>query len=155
MISISSFAIGVLTTLIGSLYYANKKDKLAIKKNNLPKKLNCHSKPLPDGKAEIKLYHSIIEQLGDTYHIQFGTDLNSIVEGLEHTEKQLTTVDILIADPKYFSPKLAIFIVEGRKFWSGPSLLNNTDIKVLTLSKQDYYGKGESLITDILDSLRD
>ena len=116
---------------------------------------------LPEQDPETKLYHAVIEQLGDCYHIQFGTSLSSIVKSKEQNEIPEAIVDILLVDPVDFTPKLVVFLTAGGRLWSSDTkhkhleameLLKETSLCVLSLPKQDFY-EAEVLVTEMLDAL--
>ena len=118
---------------------------------------------LPEQDPETKLYHAVIEQLGDCYHIQFGTSLSTIVKSKEQNVIPEATVDILLVDPIDFTPKLAVFLTAGGRIWSSDTkhkhleameLLKETSLCVLSLPKQDFY-EAEVLVTEMLDALDD
>lgn len=116
---------------------------------------------LPEQEPETKLYHAVIEQLGDCYHIQFGTSLSTIVQSKVQNEIPEAIVDILLVDPVDFTPKLAVFLTAGGRIWAGSSkckhleameLLKETSLCVLSLPKQEFYDV-DALVTEMLDAL--
>ncbi len=70
-------------------------------------------------KSESLLFVGILEQLGDVFHVQFGTSLQSILISTGPSDVPEGVVDILLVDPENLTPKLAIFLIDGGGIWSG------------------------------------
>lgn len=157
-----NIAIGALVITCGSILLRSKRKA---KLFNTKGAGNYRKKPLYDNDPEKLLYRSVLEQLGGSYHIQFGTSLSALVQGPKKTPNAV--IDILIMDAFDFTPKLAVLVAPGGSMWALNANINNSNalnidrvlneagIRVITQPKQDFYNKGEYLVSDILDALRE
>lgn len=112
-------------------------------------------------KSENLLFMAILEQLGDVFHVQFGTSLQSILMSTGLSDVPEVVVDILLVDPENLNPKLAIFLTDGGGIWSGDikgvhltaiEALQEVGVTAISVTKQDHYQTSD-IVKQILDSL--
>lgn len=112
-------------------------------------------------KSENLLFMAILEQLGDVFHVQFGTSLQSILMSTGLVDVPEGVVDILLVDPENLNPKLAIFLTDGGGIWSGDikgahlssiEALQGVGVTAISVTKQDHYQTSD-IVKQILDSL--
>lgn len=114
-------------------------------------------------KPENLLFISILEQLGDVFHVQFGTSLQSILMSTGLAGVPEGVIDILLVDPEDLTPKLAIFLTDGGGIWSGDikgmhltaiEALQGVGVTAISVTRQDHYQTSD-IVKQILDSLDD
>lgn len=112
-------------------------------------------------KSEHLLFKAILEQLGDVFHVQFGTSLQSILMSTGLADVPEGVIDILLVDPESLNPKLAIFLTDGGGIWSGDikgvhltaiEALQGVGVTAISVTKQDHYQTAD-IVKQILDSL--
>ena len=153
--------INVIVTSIslGCAYLLFKNRNKKIKGGEENGACSYQKKALPEQESEKDLYVAVLEQLRDFYHIQFSTGLSSIVRCKTPAQLPNVQVNILVADPVELTPKLAVLLTAGGRIWydnenhEAIKILQAAGISVLTLPKQDFYNKGEGLVSEMLDAL--
>lgn len=153
-------AIGILILsfyFFNQLYYRYKKHNGISKAG---KKTKYLLRALPEEDSECQLYLSVLKELGDYYHIQFGTSLANVVSVAGSSEALQGQVDILICKKDTLTPVLAIFLTSGGLIWfheqsEGISVLksiSDAGIHTINIPKQDYYNS-DRLVSEVLDAL--
>lgn len=121
---------------------------------------NYLSRALPEEDSEKALYLAVLEQLGECFHVQFGTCISTALIPVGGSRMPDLPIDILLVDPSDLTPKLAVFLTAGGRVWLNSSskqldavkALGECGIPVISLPKQEFY-RSDKLISEILDAL--
>ena len=138
-----------------------KQDITANRKNSTDKVFeNSYlKKPIYDNEGTWQLYVGMIEQMGATYNVQFGTALSSIIKRTDNKSIDGGVIDICITDPRSLKV-VAVIMISQSGIYSTTSkqerniieLLNLVHTPVLTLKKQDFYSVS-NVCTQVMDTI--
>ena len=144
---------------------ANKKQKRPTQENikvttNKTFENDYLKKPICDSEGTWHLFSEIIEQMGTTYNVQFGTALSSIIKRTDNESIEDGVVDICIIEPRTLKVVAAIVISQSGIYSTSSKqerrtveLLNLVNIPVLTIKKQDFYSVSNvcNELMDVID----
>ncbi|ENP8454740.1 hypothetical protein [Photobacterium damselae] len=105
------------------------------------------------------LLNGINEQLGMSFHVQYGTSLSSIIRRIDSKKLDDATLDIVISDPQTLKTIAVIVISTTGLFTTNSNherriveLLNSVQIPVITIKKQDFYCAA-TVCNEIMDAI--
>lgn len=116
-------------------------------------------KPIYDSEATWHLFSGMIEQMGTTYNIQFGTALSSMIKRTDDKSIEDGIVDICITDPRTLKV-VAVIVISQSGIYSTTSkqerrvieLLDLVNIPVLSIKKQDFYSVN-NICAEVMDTI--